>query len=366
MRLRRRVAGPGSLHGLSSVLACLFAISSVAPVLADCTVVRSSERNSELFSKHLSAACTDREREEEAVTTEEILVALRDGKGVDLVGVVVTGDLLLDALPLVQEGELGLGSEWNDTIAQGQGSEFRVISGPLSIRDSLVQGKIATRVKQGQVIVRGPVTMTGTRFERSVDFSRSVFLQPVDFSNTVFQNECLFTQAQFLKPARFEKAAFGVRTRFHKARFRDTVNFLLAGFNGMAEFLEVTFEKDAGFSRTYFKLGSGFSGSRFRGVLDFSEALFEREAFFTYTVFEQDAYFRRTTFRGNADFSQAEFRGVDDFSKAFFEREPRFIRTRVSGNRPNPGGLHDARFLYGIAAALLIFTVLFVLVLRRG
>ncbi len=360
------MAVTGPVRVLSSVLACLVAVSVPVPVMADCTVTRSMEGNSGLFSKHLSSACTDRDREKEAVTSDEILAALREGRGVDLIGVVVTGDLLLDALPLVPAGQPGLTPELEDVIAHDRVSELRVISGPFSIRDSLIQGKIATRLEKGRLVVKGPVTMTGTTFERPVDFSRSVFLRPVDFSNTIFRRGCLFTQAQFFKPARFEKTAFGVRTRFHKARFRDDVIFRLAGFNGIAEFLEVTFDKEASFSQVYFKLGTGFSGSRFRGILDFSEALFEREAFFTYTIFEQDAYFRRATFRGQADFSQAEFRGVDDFSKAFFEKEPRFIRTRVSGNRPSPGGLQDPRFLYGIVAALLIFTVWFVLVLRRG
>src|SRR5213593_1944017 len=107
-------------------------------------------------------------------------------------------------------------------------------------------------------------------------------------------------------------------------------------------------------------------GRGFLALLDFSEAVFEREAFFLFTIFEGDAYFRRATFRALADFTDAEFKGVHDFAKVFFQIEPRFIRTKRSGSSQAPGGLHDPRFLYGIAAALVIFTVLFVLLLHKG
>jgi hypothetical protein len=111
-------------------------------------------------------------------------------------------------------------------------------------------------------------------------------------------------------------------------------------------------------------MGTGFSGSRFGGILDFSEALFEREAFFTFTVFERDAYFRRSTFRGTADFSDAQFKGIDDFSKVMFDVQPSFARAKASGARPSPGSLQDPRMMYGIAAILAVFTVVFLLSMR--
>ena len=338
-----------------------------AEAFAECRLVSQSDQTVGLFSRELSEDCSRHDREAHAVKATEILRALKDGKEVRLDGVVVTGDLDLAALPPLppMSGRTTVSGLPSDFV-EVEGEALRRIRGPLSIRDSVVRGRISTNLKSGHLVVQGPVTFTGTLFERAVDLSRSVFLESVDVSGTVFLRECLFVQADFLKPARFEKTAFGPRTRFHKARFRDTVSFVRAGFNGMGEFLEVTFDRDAIFSRTYFKQGTGFSGSRFRGMLDFSEALFEREAFFTYTIFERDAYFRRATFRGQADFSDAEFRGADDFSKVLFEKEPRFIRTKTSGRRPGLGGLHDPGILYGIAGALLIFTLLFVFVLRKG
>ncbi len=353
----------GWLRGVPSLLLLLIlcSVQLGAAFLGQCRIERSSPQDTTVFKRHVAKACTDQEREAEAITAEELLSVLKASQAVDLAGVVVKGDVLLDRLPLVSRSTAGV--ETVPGLLQEQ--DLRMISGALSIRDSVVQGVLAVNPKEGVLVLKGPVSMSGTRFDRSVDFSRAVFLGPVDFSEAVILHEGFFIRAVFSQGARFEKTAFGVHTRFHRAVFKEAVTFLRAGFNGLAEFLEVTFEKDASFSRTYFKMGTGFSGSRFGGTLDFSEALFEREAFFTSTVFEGDAYFRRTTFRADASFADAEFKGIDDFSKAFFNSEPRFTQTRFSGAHRSPGGLQDPRFLYAIAIALLVFALLFVLALRK-
>lgn len=357
----------GRLRGFLSLL--LLLLSNVQPgvaFLGQCSVDRSPPHDPAVFKRHVAKSCSDQDREAEAITAEEILTALKAAKSVDLAGIVVRGDVMLDRLPTVPASTAGLeplpGRELPGMLRE---QDVRVIPGALSIRDSVVQGVLAANPKQGMLVLKGPVSMTGTRFERSVDFSRSLFLGPVDFSEAIILHEGFFIGTVFSQGARFEKTAFGVHSRFHRALFKEGATFLRAGFNGLAEFLEVRFDKDASFPRAYFKMGAGFSGSRFGGTLDFSEALFEREVFFTFTVFEGDAYFRRTTFRADANFSDAEFKGMDDFSKAFFNSEPHFTRTKFSGVRRGPAGLQDPRFLYGFAVALLIFAVLFVLALRK-
>jgi hypothetical protein len=318
------------------------------------------------FTRHLPQACTPDERGRLAVRAEDLLHALTEGRGVDLAGVVVTGDLLLDQLPLVPSDAAVLPPGRLKDVLQSQHlTTVRVIGGPILLRDCQVRGRIASNLQEGLLVVRGPVTMAGTTFERSVDFSRTAFLAPVSFSDSILLREAYFIQTLFTRPVTFERTAFGVHSRFHQAMFADTATFLRAGFNGLSEFLEVSFEKDTSFSRTYFKLGTGFSGSRFHGGLDFSEATFEREAFFLFTVFGGDTYFRRATFRAAADFSDAEFRGLEDFSKVLFEVEPSFARTKSNPNRRSLGGLQDPKVLYVIGAALLIFTLGFILVLRK-
>ncbi|MBM4124099.1 MAG: hypothetical protein FJ246_03950 [Nitrospira sp.] len=344
----------------------LLALGEGASVQAACSIERTSPGAGAPFSLHLGKECSEQEREAQAVSAVELLAVLNEGRGIDLVGVTVTGDLSLDQLSLRRaEAVADLPPPIREAIRRQGLKEVRVIAGPMSIRDSVVRGKVGSQLKDGVVIAAGPVTMTGTKFERAVDFSQTAFAGPVDFSNAILLNEGFFIGSLFLRAATFEKTAFGTHTRFHKAQFLEAVTFHRAGFSGLAEFIQVSFEKAADFSRTYFKMGTGFSGSRFGGMLDFSEALFEREAFFMFTVFEQDAYFRRVTFRGETSFSDSEFKGLDDFSKTFFNTQPRFDRAKISGAPPKPGGLQDPRVLYVIAAALFAFTLLFVFVLRR-
>lgn len=356
-----------SLIGQTSLIVTV--ISLLLPesaALGACPIERSPADTAAPLTIHLGKDCTEQEREAHAVRASEIMSAFKAGRGVDLIGVAITGDLMLDTLPQLPAHALDIpSSRIQDRIRSHDLTRIRTISGPIAIRDSTVHGMLATNLREGLLLVKGPVTMTGTTFERVVDLSLATFLGPVDFSQTILLQQGFFIQTLFEKPARFEKTAFGIHSRFHKATFADTVTFRRAGFNGLAEFLQVSFEKDASFAQTYFKMGTGFSGSRFGGMLDFSEAVFDREAFFMFTVFEGDAYFRRATFRADADFSDAQFHGVDDFSKVFFYLEPRFTRTKVGAMRRSPGGLQDPRIQYGIAATLLIFTLLFIFFIRK-
>lgn len=353
----------------SLVLVAALPMQGVPLAHGSCAVEAGAGSPTGAFTRHLGAGCTDRERETRAVRADDLLAALQAGRGIDLKGVVVTGDLMLDRLPVVESGTLaGRSVLLDEVVRDRQSPELRVIAGPISITGSTVRGNLAANLRRGLLVVTGPVTLADTTFDRSIDLSHTVFLESVDFGGTTIGHEGFFIQAVFGKGARFEKTAFGVHSRFHKAAFHGPVTFARASFNGLAEFLETSFRQDASFARAFFKMGTGFSGSRFEGQLDFSEAVFEREAFFTFARFDGDASFRGATFRAQADFSDAQFNGVDDFSKAFFGAEPKFNRIRESGNRASPrvnsDGIQDPRVLYGIAGTLLLLTLILVLTLR--
>ena len=303
---------------------------------------------------HLGADCTEQERETRAVDSTQLLQAFKEGRGIDLSGVVVRGDLSLDTLPV---GPLPPELEGMKEL---QGREARVIPGSMTIVNSVVRGEIRHGSTQGLLVVKGPVTFSGTRFEQLVDLSRAVFVQPVTLSGAMFLRESYFVQGRFLRDVFAEKTAFGTHTRFHRSVFQGPVTFQQSGFNGLAEFLEVVFEKNVNLSRTYFKLGTGFSGSRFQGLADFSEASFDREAFFTFTIFERDAYFRRATFRSTADFSDASFKGQDDFSKASFGKGSEFTRATRSATGQAPLGLGNQTVQYAIILSLLVFSALLI------
>ena len=312
------------------------------------------------LTRHLSAECTEQEREARAVDATQLLQAFREGKGIDLSGVVVQGDLSLDSLPV---GPLPPELEGMKEL---QGREVRVIPGSMRIVDSVVRGTIRHGSTEGLLVVKGPVTFSGTRFEQLVDLSRALFIQPVTLSGAMFLRESYFVQGRFLRDVFAEKTAFGPHTRFHRSVFQGPVTFQQSGFNGLAEFLEVVFEKDVNLSRTSFKSGTGFSGSRFQGLADFSEASFDREAFFTFTLFDGDAYFRRATFRSTADFSDASFKGRDDFSKTLFEKGSQFTRAVRSATSQSPPGLENQTVQYAITFSLLVFIALLIVYLIRS
>jgi uncharacterized protein YjbI with pentapeptide repeats len=332
----------------------------LAAAAGTCQVEQSASGPAPTFKTHLSADCTEQERQARVVQAQQILTAIKQGKAIDLSGVVVQGDLHLEDLPI---GPL---PKELDRDVPGAGTEVRVALGAFSLVNSVVRGAIQYRSAQGLLVMNGPVTFSGTTFAQPVDLSRTVFTQPVTLSGAIFLKEAYFVQARFLHDVFAEKTAFGPHTRFHRAMFRGSVTFQQSGFSGLAEFLEIEFDRDVNLSRTYFKLGTGFSGSHFRGMADFSEALFDREAFFTFTRFDGDAFFRRATFRSTADFDDAEFKARDDFSKALFEGGSKFARVKRPADEPAALGVENPQVQYAITLSLLVFSALLIAYLVRS
>lgn len=309
-----------------------------------------NEGASNVWVRHLVGSCSDSDREALAIPAEDILEVLRSGRGIDLEGVVITGDLMLDRLSPEPVSVDRLSSPRAQQALVQEGLEaVRVVHGPFIIKQSRMQGVLATNIhKRGYLIIKGPVELTGTRFDRSFDLSRVIFLDRVDFSDSVVANEGFFIHSLFDGPATFERMAFGLHSRFHRAEFSQSVVFTRAGFNGMAEFLQVTFHQDAGFSRTRFVEGTGFSGSQFLGTSDFSEAVFDREVYFRFANFQGDAFFRRAKFHDVADFTEAQFQGVSDFTKVVFEVPPQITGIEVPYSPPMWRGLRNPRVQIGL------------------
>jgi uncharacterized protein YjbI with pentapeptide repeats len=326
---------------------------------ADCLVEsRGGVRQGQLKT-HLSAECTDSEREARSIDASNLMAALKRGQAIDLSGVVIHGDLVLDTLPI------SANPPKIDGVSIQRDSDMRVIAGRVSIVNSVVRGVIKHQSAQGLLLFIRPVTFSGTTFEQPVDLSRSVFAQPVTLSGAVFLREGYFVQGHFLAEVIGEKTAFGPHTRFHRSQFHGPVTFKQSGFSGLTEFLEVMFDRDANFSHTYFKSGTGFSGSQFKGLSDFSEAVFDGDAFFTFTRFDGDTYFRRATFRATADFDDAQFNAREDFSKVSFEKGPQFARAKRSTQGPQPLGIENPQVQYVITLSLLLFGAFLIAYLVR-
>ncbi len=277
---------------------------------------------------HLSADCTQAEREAHMVRGERIMEAIEKGEPVDLAGVLIQGDLLFDRLTVQTNPKPPTTPERRSLGEQVSNQDQRRVRAALKIRESVVLGAFRHRSATAALRFEGPLDVRNTRFTEGVDLSRSVFQEEVDLSGATFEKEAHFVQGQFAKPVACQETKFGPSTRFHRSTFQGSVDCTAALFDGMVEFLEVNFEQPVTFERSRFGLGTGFSGSRFRSRSSFAEAIFSRETFFMFAAFEGETVFAGAQFLGPSDFSNAEFRLQDDLARARFDQAPLLVRTK--------------------------------------
>ena len=348
--------------GCGLLVWCVGLVSSVQA----CRMEQGSGDTEKVFLRQISGPCSLKERETLAIPAEVLLTALKKGKSLDLRGVVIAGDLMLDRLPLQSFEQLDIPSHALHRFLERRGvHQVRVIRGAVSIRDSWVKKVIATNLVDGALLLYGDVTMTGTTFERSIDFSKALFLSSVDFSDAHILYEGFFIGAYFNGPATFTHTSFGTHSRFHKAIFAESTRFSGAVFHGLAEFLEVVFQKDAHFAQTVFQVGTGFSGAQFQGFLDLSSSVFTGPAFFRFTAFSENLLIHDSVFQDTADFTQATFKGRPDFSTVTFNTLPVFVGTGVAP--PPTLSLEDQmrRSRIGIWAVLLLFMLILIWNFRK-
>lgn len=338
----------------------LGAVLTPEMIRAECTAETGGSSATAAFTLRLSSACTEAEREARAIPAQDLLHALTSGKGIDLGGVVIQGDLLLDELPLQKVAALRDLSPEDHRELEGLNDEgVHVIRGPFVIKNARVEGRIVNRLKQGFLLITGPVVLAQTHFKGSVDLSRTVFLGLVDGSNATFEQESYFVQDRFTQGAMFSDTRFGPHARFHRSSFSGPAIFRGAAFNGLSEFLEVVFEQDATFSHASFHMGTGFSGAHCRGKCDFSSTQFDREAFFLFALFDRSTSFASARFGGQADFSDAAFKERDDLAQAVFDHPPLLTKTvRVTGTMPGRAEGSSSSLALTIALFLMAFGLL--------
>ncbi len=329
--------------------------------LGACVVETSPATPTGPLVRHLTEDCSPTEREANAVSSRTVMEAMANGRPVDLVGVVIHGDLSFDALP-VQTTQLpkGLTPEQQAALVQLNSEELRVVSVAVTIRNSVVRGAVRHQSATGTLQFTRPVNFQRTVFAQGIDLSRSVFQGAVDMSGATFEKEAFFVYGHFGHMLNCKETKFGPHTRFHRSLFQGPVNCAGAIFDGMAEFLEVTFEAPVNLAMVRFGSGTGFSGSRFHRHVNFSEAIFSRDAFFTFSNFEGDAIFADAQFLAHADFSDAQFHRPDDLLKARFDQQPVLTRTkRASPEEPtallqSSGAQYAVTLFFLLMAAFLV------------
>ena len=180
-----------------------------ALLFAECTSETSGKTASAVFTLHLPNTCTEAEREARAIPAKDLMRALAAGKGIDLAGVVIQGDLVLDELPAQKvDAVQGLSLEDRRVLEGLNEEEVHVIRGPFVIKHSRVKGQIVNRLKRGFLLITGPVVLVQSGFDGTVDLSRAIFLGLVDVSNAKFEKESYFVQDRFTQGAMFSETRF--------------------------------------------------------------------------------------------------------------------------------------------------------------
>ena len=355
---------PG-LHGMP----LLFAVGLIGlfPMGVEaCRLLPTSPGIENVFRVHVEGPCSPEEQEKFAVRGADILGALEQGRSVDLEGVLVVDDVMLDRLPLRDlSGDSDIPPAVRERLQQRRIAAVRVIPGALSVRHSRFEKVLATNLVEGALLMLEAVDFTGTVFQQSVDLSKTVFVGPLRVSHVRVDFEAFFIGSQFDQAVDFSHVIFGTHSRFHKADFRDQVTFAGAHFTGVAEFLEVEFQQTADFSKSHFASGTGFSGSVFHGPADFSAVTVDHEMFFRFTEFKQLVSFQHTEFHDVVDFTNARFDGGQDFSKVVFHTTPEWTGSNVSLDMGSGQGWRSQQAQVGIFAGLVIL-VLFYLWVSKG
>jgi len=336
-------------------------MASPQEVRADCQESGTGIGKEGPFVVHLMPDCTPAEREARAVDGAAIIEAVAKGRAIELVGVIVRGELIFDDLAAQTDRPAG-GTASEEQLAVGRPGmeEQRLVREAVAIRDSVVLGAVRHRSAKGTLRFERSVDVRGTVFKDVVDLSRSQFQGTVALSGATFEKEAYFVQGQFSQGLACDGTKFGRHTRFHRSTFAGPVDCSGARFDGLTEVLEVSFEQPVTFERVRFGLGTGFSGSRFKQRGMFDEAIFSRDAFFGFTVFEGDVSFAGAQFLGKADFSDAWFAKPDDLAKARFDQPPSLTTTRrLVQDRPvefmnSPAVQYVLTVLCLIAAGILV------------
>ena len=324
-------------------------------VRAACVVETPKSETKAGLVLHLGPDCTTDEREAHVVRGNAIVEAITQGGRVDLIGVIVRGDVILERLGTTSvRSKSGSRSPAARVDEPAEGGESLAVGEAVMIRDSVVLGGVRHRSTAGKLRFDGPVDFQGTRFKAGVDLSRATFQDALDLSGAIFEKEALFVQGDFGRGMGCRDTKFGPSTRFHRSVFRGPVDCTGALFDGMAEWLEVSFEGTAAFERGRFGLGTGFSGSRFAQQAKFSDAIFSRETFFAFTKFEGNTVFAGAQFLGPADFSQAEFKERDDLSAVRFDQPPDFSQTKRIAQDPAAGFMESRAGQYTFTLLLLV------------
>lgn len=188
------------------------------------------------------------QREQQDVSSSELLQAIADGQDVRLSRCTITGAVDVNRFFLPAE------KFQTQHLAVRQEAGHRVIS----LSESLVFDKC---VFEDNVVFSGPWSEPESI---TVEFKKEVI-----FNSSTFRGQARFRKALFCGTAGFDGCSFSGVVTFKNARFRGDAKFRTATFNGYCLLGGAVFEGSARFANTHFVKGANFSGVNFLGQTDF-------------------------------------------------------------------------------------------------
>lgn len=203
----------------------------------------------------------------------------------------------------------------------------------LSQLTQLSRSLLGTPASEVQIsIFRGPIKMTQTRFEGTVNFNNTFFLNTLDAIGAEFIGNTEWSQTRFSLMAKFNSAKFKAVTQFRGSIFYQKANFNRAEFQDSVNFTGSTFANSGSFHQTQWQKLANFSRVQWLGNADFSQGQFGDRLLFTNDQFSQSLFLNGANFTQLASFREAEFaqpvnlRGASilnqaDFSDAIFSPE---------------------------------------------
>jgi hypothetical protein len=178
-------------------------------------------------------------------------------------------------------------------------------------------------------VIRGPLTLTQTRFEGFANFSNTFFVDRVDAQGVIFTQDVDWSESRFSQPVNligcifqqgsvFRNTIFFEKARFNQVQFRGQVDFISSEFQGTATFGQATFQQQALFERVTWRGSADLAQTIWKAPTAFDQSTFMESLFLTEADFEQSVSFRRVQFTRPVNLRGAKVQVQADFGDTTF------------------------------------------------
>lgn len=172
-------------------------------------------------------------------------------------------------------------------------------------------------LNNGKFLIDSIIEIVSSRFEGTVNFSRSNFQNYINLSKTKFIEPAIFHGSIFSGGVNFNGSQFDSSAHFYWSNFESDVMFMWAEFGELATFHNSIFKDDTNFIKSRFKEDVTFRESEFLKLVDFSGSKFDEKGIFADSKFKGDAKFVVTRFGRFTNFRSCLFSKVLNLDGSF-------------------------------------------------